>query len=1271
MSISSKLKSTIIALFSISAFFFIAQLAYAGDFSDLNGNDIADEDESEVVMTANKSLNAGEYFFNDLTITNVSTLTLKSDSNSVNEFKGVKIHANNLTIDLGATISTNGQGYDDSGPGGVESADAGASHGGVGGGNIAASVYGSSLIPITLGSGWGAYLGGGAVWFEVSNFFINNGAVLANATGYRSSGGSIYVNAGTVSGAGRFRANGSGSTFPYTQAGGGGRIAIHYNDADFTGETLVNAGEYCLYGCNTAGENGTAIWVNKITNDAYISESFHFESGEVFNFDEIYINGTAHADIRHGVNMSVNKIYISNSAELRIDDEASLNSDISITNTAKLWSAMEAVISAQDISMSGGTWTLNGGESLTAEYLNLQNGAQVTSDKGVALYIEVDNINIDNTSSVDVSGKGYCNPDFGPGAPDQATRFGASHGGLGHGVVDDNTYGNENAPTEFGSAIPGFYFCGGGAVHIVTDSIQVDGSIKANGDKTSAGGSVYIQTSSISGIGSITALGGNSYCPGDCWGSGGGGRIAVYYDNAAWTGNLTADPGDFCLYGCAPGGTAGSIVFNQQNQCDPEAASNVMFLPGIEASRLYRQKNILGINTEDQLWEPNTPNDVEDLYLNSDGSSINTDIYTRDIIGRTNISAGVFDQNIYKSFSENMDSLASRGIMNEWIPFAYDWRQDIYGIVNTGTPYQGEIRKIKETVAALAENSKSCKTTIITHSTGGIVAKALLKELQEDKDAGVSDLIDKVDTLVLVAVPQIGTPDAVSALLHGIRLGPGGILMDNASSRTLSRYMSSAYSLLPSQAYINHVDVSPVVFTDTEPVSNITTLFVHAYGNILDSYNKYKDFLFGTEGRPEPDYSDIHLPIKLSSTIFQKAEDLHNDIDYWTPPPGMRVIEVAGWGIDTLASIEYYPKYVCSGHGSNRNCGYVMDELPRFTAQGDKTVVQPSALWMSENNLGAERYWLNLDAYNNSVGLNRNHKNIFEVPDLNDFIDQVLKKDPLLVGSYISNTEPVDTSDRIRLSVHSPVTIDAYDEFGNHTGKVCPVDSEFCFAEENIPNSSYYDFGEGKYINLPQDQFHIIKLQGTDTGTFTYKSEVVNPDGTSDTDSFINIPVTSQTQAEVTMNTETNELELRLDINGDGVLDATINPGQEFNPVEFLGIVKKQVESFGIAKGTKKELTEKINELIKFLSKEREEKTKSKIEKLIKEIQKNLLKKEKEDSKKELKDDDQEFKNEKENNSEKLGYKKSKDEDHPEKYLSEEEANYMLDMLRILLDNLR
>src|SRR3989338_2799295 len=102
------------------------------------------------------------------------------------------------------------------------------------------------------------------------------------------------------------------------------------------------------------------------------------------------------------------------------------------------------------------------------------------------------------------------------------------------------------------------------------------------------------------------------------------------------------------------GGVCGDIVPPPPVGCVIDCFSNVLFLPGLEASRLYTQRPD---GSEDQFWEPNGNSDVEVLYLNPDGTSKNADIYTRDIIKETNtpIPTGPAGQNIYKSFSDMMD----------------------------------------------------------------------------------------------------------------------------------------------------------------------------------------------------------------------------------------------------------------------------------------------------------------------------------------------------------------------------------------------------------------------------------------------------------------------------------------------------------------------------------------------------------------------------------------------------------------------------------------
>ena len=632
------------------------------------------------------------------------------------------------------------------------------------------------------------------------------------------------------------------------------------------------------------------------------------------------------------------------------------------------------------------------------------------------------------------------------------------------------------------------------------------------------------------------------------------------------------------------------------NTCTSDCFSNVLFIPGLEASRLYTTR---AGGSEDQLWEPNANSDVEDLYLNTDGTSKNSNIYTRDIIKESNtpIPTGLAGQNIYKSFTNTMDDLVSNGKIKEWRPFAYDWRQDVQDIVDNGTKDQYGNVSLTTTLQSLVDSSKNKKVTIIAHSNGGLIAKAFLKKLQEAKVAGKNKLIDNVDVLILVAVPEIGTASALPAVMHGYDQNiAGGWLMDETHARELGRNMASAFGLLPSKEYINRVNVSPVTFIDTVIPSSVTTKLVQTFGSAINSYEEYKNFLFGAEGRETPSINQIYLPITLSQNLFTKAENLHNSIDTWTPPSGLRVIEVAGWGLDTIASYEYYPR---NNYGCTGVCSYfVLDERPKFTADGDGTVVVPSAQYMSLAN-NVEKYWVDLPTHNKQLLLvrrNREHKDILEVASLENLIKSVLNRQNITFDNVLKNSTPIETSSRLRLSIHSPVTLDAYDTEGNHTGKICPQTSDFCYTEENIVNSSYLEFGEGKYINIPEDQMSKVKLQGMNVGTFTYNSEKVLPDGTSTTSSFVDIPVTTQTQAEVTIDQNTGLPRLALDVTGDGIADLTLTPDTTFDPVVFLQVMKKTIESFDISQQQKNKLSKRIDNTIKAIQKGKINKAKLKIE---------------------------------------------------------------------------
>ncbi len=98
------------------------------------------------------------------------------------------------------------------------------------------------------------------------------------------------------------------------------------------------------------------------------------------------------------------------------------------------------------------------------------------------------------------------------------------------------SYGSSFEPVTLGSgggnADDGLGGAGGGAIRIITDNLILDGRITANGIAAAgetagggAGGSIWITTRELSGNGQVQAVGG------DGRNGGGGGRIAVYYQD--------------------------------------------------------------------------------------------------------------------------------------------------------------------------------------------------------------------------------------------------------------------------------------------------------------------------------------------------------------------------------------------------------------------------------------------------------------------------------------------------------------------------------------------------------------------------------------------------------------------------------------------------------------------------------------------------------------------------------------------------------------------
>jgi hypothetical protein len=668
-----------------------------------------------------------------------------------------------------------------------------------------------------------------------------------------------------------------------------------------------------------------------------------------------------------------------------------------------------------------------------------------------------------------------------------------------------------------------------------------------------------------------------------------------------WWGDASGPYNELTNASGTAGVVSGNVLYSPWLLSDPKAendcCSNVVFIPGLKGSRLYKE----GLISENQLWEPNRNADVEKLFMDSNGNSLDQTIYARDVIERTNIGLGVFDKDIYKKFFDTMNTFVNEKKINGWQALPYDWRLDINKVVKDGVKLEdGKVLNFVDEIIKNANSSKTGKVTIITHSNGGLVSKVLIDEL---KARGKENLIDK---LILVASPQLGTPEAIVGLLHGDGSDLAkGIILNKSTARTMGENMMGAYNLLPEDGYFFDV-ASPIIKFDSS-VSKVnyptrqSSNFRTKYGDVIDSAGELRDFLLGNDGRSEPEDTDTNTPNVLKANLLNLAQSNHNIIDSWTAPANIKVIQLAGWGVNTVSGIEYFGKDTCAPGFQSCVPAVSLDRRPIYTEDGDKTVVTPSAVAMS----GEEKYYLDLKTLNKLYkDVNLTHGNIFEATSTTQFITNFVLNEYQDISEYITIEKPISTDKTLELALHSPVSINVYDSEGNHTGLVDNPNpnSDFQIVEENILGSRYDDFGEGKYVLLDGDNDYKISLQGLDFGTFTLETTKRHGGILVATSSFVDIPTSPKMTGEVIVSTATTSPTIKIDADGDGKNDFTISGNQDFDPIVYLQILRKTVETLSASKKTKDTVIKKIDSIIKSLQKN---KTKVAILK-IKTFSKNL-----------------------------------------------------------------
>jgi pimeloyl-ACP methyl ester carboxylesterase len=560
----------------------------------------------------------------------------------------------------------------------------------------------------------------------------------------------------------------------------------------------------------------------------------------------------------------------------------------------------------------------------------------------------------------------------------------------------------------------------------------------------------------------------------------------------------------------------------------PPQLSSILFLPGIKGSKLYEENPLClipGDGCDIPLWLPLSDASASELYMDENGKS------TRNVyVKEDGILANAFGQHFYDAFSAKMDAYAANPQTStgwKWKPIAYDWRMSLPDIVNNGAQHGDRVYYeeststpyIEQSLRELASSSPSGKVTIIAHSNGGLVAKALMQRLG---DTEAAKLIDKV---ILVGVPQSGAPRALASALYGDSENLPGFgafpnaLLSRAHARTFALNSPMTYHLLPSSTYFQdvHDPLHPLVtFSDSSLFDAERT----AYGNSIDSSNELRNYAAATEGgRTQPTANDLHDPNILNANLLTYADQTHSSLDMWQPPQGVKLYEIAGWGDDTLSGIELYEQQIKIHGALSSQRSY----RPLFVEDGDGTVPVPSALMM--NNAGSTKYWVNLPALGDSSHT-YDHGTLFETPSVEELITNIIETNNAL-PSGVTTSQPaaVNPAKKLLFVLHGPASFTMH---GSH--------SSTSILSESI--------GDASYAVVPADDIYTANIVGTDIGTITLDVATMLNGIRSSVRTIASVPVTQSTVANVTIPNDSADIAsttvLTVDQTNDGSIDITI-----------------------------------------------------------------------------------------------------------------------------------
>ncbi|MBI2034067.1 MAG: hypothetical protein HYT13_03150 [Candidatus Liptonbacteria bacterium] len=540
----------------------------------------------------------------------------------------------------------------------------------------------------------------------------------------------------------------------------------------------------------------------------------------------------------------------------------------------------------------------------------------------------------------------------------------------------------------------------------------------------------------------------------------------------------------------------------------------VIIVPGITGSKLNLETSLFTTTAWIDLVKLIDPLDLwlSDLELPSSGIPAqppNPQIRPIDILRKIIISLGLIQPEVFDYTETLISKLTDSGYIEgqDLFVFPYDWR---LGISDVSEKFE---RHVREIVAQTRTN----KVDIIAHSMGGLLAKEYIRRF------GGSF----VHQLVLVGVPNFGAPKAFKTLAFGDDLSIPGL--NPSAVKSVSQNFPSIYQLLPSANYfVSSTSGSDFLFYG-HYVNDATDVDDNGVRGELD-FNQTRQLMIN-QGR--------------NNQLFSPADALHSSIDSWRGSDfGVKTFNIVGCESPTLGQFIL----------QNQLFGFIGKKFRPIYIDGDATVPLRSA-----ESVGADQTFY---YKTQSSPQKAKHSQLLTAPGMPELIGDILQDDVLILPTHITTQRSSCSLNGLKIEDDSPVELHIYDSQGRHVGPLPSGDIEI-----GIPGTEYDRFEDEKYAFLPPGETYRVVFRGTQAGEATISIQPILNGLPAQTVSYFDVPVGSaSTTLELVLNQALDDLTLRLDHEGDGIVDATSTPTVILDSIHSLDFVPP--ETTAVASGT-------------------------------------------------------------------------------------------------------